>query len=206
MKINKEHAINENGISIMPHKKDKIILTNTNATLDEHLAKLKNRINGKFDRAPAFTISTTGVIYQHFDANFYSKLMQDEKIDQSSIMISLENVGYLTKNDTDGSYYDWRGTQYKGRIFEKSWRNKRYWAKYTNRQLNALIDLIKYLCIEHNIERNFIGSNVSIHKPETFKGILNRSNFYSFRYDLTPAIDFEFLTEQINNINTDENE
>ena len=206
MKINKEIKVNEIGVSIMPHKKDKIILTNTNATLQEHFTKLTTRVNGKFDRSPTFTVSTTGVIYQHFDPTFYTNLMQEEKIDRSSIIISLENVGYLIKNETDGSYYDWRGSQYKGRVFEKAWRSKRYWAKYTNRQINALIDLVNYLCIEYNIEKNFIGSNVSIHKPETFKGVLNRSNFYSFRYDLSPAMDFDFLIEQINDKKIEENE
>ena len=206
MKINKDKQVKESGVSIMPHKKDKIILSNTNAPLNDHFTKLETRLNGNFDRAPAFTISATGVIYQHFDPSHYSNFMWDEKIDQSSIVISLENVGFLIKNETDSSYYDWRGNQYNGRIFEKSWRNKRYWAKYTNKQLNALIDLIKYLCIEYDIEQNFMGHNVSAHKPETFKGVLNRSNFYSHRYDLTPAIDFEFLTEQINNKNNEENE
>lgn len=206
MKLNKEQLMCEECVSILPHKKDKIILINTNANLQDHFTKLKTRMNGKFDRAPAFTISATGVVFQHYDPTFYTNLMHDEKIDKTAITIAIENVGFLIKNDTDGSYYDWSGNQYKGRVFEKSWRTKKYWAKYTNKQINALIDLIDYLCIEYKIEKNFIGNNVSMHKPETFKGILNRSNFYAYRYDLSPAMDFEFLTEQINNKKTEENE
>lgn len=206
MEINKTVVVDSDGVSLIPCNKDKIILTNTNANLSDHFAKIKYRINGKYDKAPAFTIAADGTIYQHFDPEKYTNFMGDDSIDKPAIIVSLENVGFLRKDETDGSYYDWRGYQYKGRVLEKSWREKKYWAKYTNKQTTALIELIEYLCIEYDIEKNFIGNNVSAHKPELFHGILNRSNFYFFRHDLSPAMDFDNLSKQINKNNTDNNE
>jgi hypothetical protein len=62
----------------------------------------------------------------------------------------------------------------------------------------TLTELIDYLCLEYSINKNFIGDNVTTHKPINYKGILNRSNFSKNHYDLTPAFNFEKLTEIIN--------
>ena len=87
---------------------------------------------------------------------------------------------------------------YTGNVIQKTWRNKKYWAEYTNEQISTLLELIDYLCIKHSIDKNFVGSNVFMDGAEKIKGILNRSNFNKNYYDLTPAFDFEKLTKELN--------
>ena len=52
--------------------------------------------------------------------------------------------------------------------------------------------------IEYNIIKDFIGNNIVINKPNTYRGVLNRSNYSKNYYDLSPAMDFKKLNELIN--------
>jgi hypothetical protein len=61
-----------------------------------------------------------------------------------------------------------------------------------------LAELIDYLCIEHNIIKDFIGNNIIVNKPNTHRGIMNRSNYTKNYHDLSPAADFKTINELIN--------
>lgn len=178
-------------------KKKQIVLMNTGSEIEYFLNKIKNRYNSKYNKIPAFSISGSGEIYQHYDTTYVSGSLENLNFDRQAITIALENVGWLTKDDINNKYYDWLGDIYKKPVIEQSWRNKKYWASYTDIQLNVLSDLIDYLCIEYNIRKHFIGHNVLVDNPLNFNGILNRSNISKQHYDLTPAFDFEKLTEKL---------
>lgn len=197
MDFNTSEIISTDNVSLFPTNKKRIILAHTSAKLPDHFAKLHTRLNGKYDRSPAFTISKTGVIYQHFDSSFYTSFMVDKSLHEDSIIVCLENMGPLFKNDIDGSYVDWKGNRFRGRVFEKSWRERKYWDKYTQKQIHALIQLVDYLCIEHNIEKKFIDSNIIKTDAKDFNGITCRSNFESKRFDLNPSMDFNKLNEKL---------
>lgn len=196
--LNKDHYF-ENNIFRVESKKEKIVLINTLAPIEDYLTKLSLRYNKKYTKIPTFTIDRNGVIYQHLNPDKYSKILDNDSLDSQAIVIALENVGWLNFDPIFQDYCDWRGNLYEGSVIEIPWRNKKYWAAYTNEQFSSLIHLIDYLCNEHTINKNFIGNNV-LSGIKNFKGIINRSNFSKNHFDLSPAFDFEELTKQINNI------
>lgn len=199
MLINKEYYFDDaEHIQKNRTKKKQIILINSSCTLDEYLTKIKTRFNGKYNRLPCFFITQTGEIYQHFNPVYYSKLMEPQQIEKHSITIALENVGWLYRDSLTGKLTNWKGLDYSGEYVEIPWRNKKYWATYSEDQYTKLAELIDYLCIEHNIIKDFIGNNIVVNKPNNYRGILNRSNYSKNYYDLSPATDFKKLNELIN--------
>lgn len=184
-------------------KKRQIILGHTGSSLDDFIAKITNRFNGKYDRLPAYLIALDGTVYELYDPNFYSHFMEDETVDKWAIPVVLENVGWVTQDPRDNIHYDWKGHEYvEAPVHYKEWRGKKFWAAYTNPQSDRLIELIDHLCDEHKIPKAFVGDNVTMHKPKTFRGVITRSSYDKKHYDLSPAMDFEELNERINELNT----
>lgn len=179
-------------------KKTQIVLLNTHYSIDDYFYKLTTRCNGCYNKIPTFTITRFGEIYQHYDPLNRSEILDNINLDKSAITIALENIGYLDYDKESKQYLDWRGLIYNETVIEKPWRRKKYWAEYTNKQFITLIELIDYLCIEYSINKSFIGDNILNNKPLNFKGIINRSNFSTNHYDLSPAFNFEKLSQIIN--------
>lgn len=178
-------------------KKKQIILCHTSCTISQYLKKITTRDNKKYDKIPHFTIDLAGNVYSHIDPQFTSNFIGVETIDKDSIIVILENVGWLNYNVEQTRFFDWMGNEYFGKKVEKLWRNKRYWAEYTEDQILSLITLLNYLCEEYSITKDFTGNNITITKPRSFKGILNRSNYNKNYYDLSPAMDFEIITNNV---------
>ncbi len=179
-------------------KKTQIVLLNTDYPIDDYFYKITTRHNGHYNKIPTFTITSSGKIYQHYDPLNRSEILDNINLDKHAITIALENVGYLEYDKNNNEYLDWRGVTYNQTVIEKPWRRKKYWAEYTNKQFITLIELIDYLCIEYSINKSFIGDNVLSDKPLNFRGIINRSNFSKNHYDLSPAFNFEELSQIIN--------
>lgn len=199
MLINKKYYFDDTDhIQKNRTKKKQIILLNSSCSSDEYFIKIKTRFNGKYNRLPCFFITQSGEVYQHFNPVYYSKLMEPQKIEKHSITIALENIGWLHKDFLTGKLTSWKGVEYHGEYVEIPWRNKKYWASYSEEQYTKLAELIDYLCIEHNIIKDFIGNNIVMNKPNNYKGILNRGNYSKNYYDLSPATDFKKLNELIN--------
>jgi hypothetical protein len=178
--------------------KKQIVLTNTSYPINDYLTRIKLRYNKKYNKVPAYTIDRSGTLFFHFNPENISNFFENEFLNKTAIPISLENVGWLDYIEDKNIYVDWRGIEYKGNVIKKNWRNKKYWAEYTDEQINTLLELIDYLCIQHSISKNFVGNNVFMDDADKFNGILNRSNFNKNYHDLTPAFDFEKLTKEIN--------
>ena len=179
-------------------KKTQIVLLNTGYPIDDYFKKILTRHNGNYNKIPTFTIDRLGQIYQHYDPLFRSQILDNINFDKHAITIALENIGWIEFDKINNQYLDWRGLPYNQPIIHKPWRQKKYWAEYTNEQFIVLTKLIDYLCIEYSINKSFIGDNVLNNKPSNFKGILNRSNFSKNHYDLSPAFNFEELSKNIN--------
>jgi len=195
--LNNDYIIKNNSIKHYDTVKEKIVLINTSLPAEDYFNGLKLRHGGKYDKVPAFTIDRSGVVHQHFDSRYTSKILDNDSLDRQAIVISLENVGWVDFDSVFVDYYDWRGVRYDGPIIEIPWRGKRFWAEYSNEQFSSLIELIDYLCKEHSITKKFIGNNV-ISAIKNYKGVINRSNFSKQHFDLTPAFDFERLTKTLN--------
>ena len=139
-----------------------------------------------------------GQIYQHIDPSNHTQIIDIQDLNKQSIVIAVENIGWLTHNEETNQYFDWRGASYSDTVIEKQWRLKKYWADYTNEQYLGLIELIDYLCIHYDVVKDFIGNNIVINKPNAERGILNRGNYTKNTYDLSPAADFKKINELIN--------
>jgi hypothetical protein len=177
------------------YNKNQIIIGNTYRTGMLHFSSWINRINGFNKKTSTFTITKNGNIYQHYEPKYYSDFIKKEQ-DKSSISIVLENVGWFKKDSLNNIYYDWLNNQYKldeKNITSKRWRNYNYWDNYSNKQMESLSFLVKKLCEDFNIDKNFIGNNVYNENSDLFDGILFRSNYYQHSTDVSPSFDFEKL-------------
>jgi N-acetyl-anhydromuramyl-L-alanine amidase AmpD len=180
-------------------KKKQIILINTARNFVDYLNSLKYRNNGKSPKVPNFIVSKEGKITQCIPEVAYSGLFSNQNINRNSIVIALENLGWLEKKPLSNSYLNWIGDIYKGEVVEKKWRDYFFWQPYTEKQLISCSLLCKKLMNDFNIENKCIGHNVKMDGVERFEGVVTRSNFDTHYTDLTPAFNFEFFLKQLEN-------
>jgi len=180
-------------------RKKQIILTHTSRNVSDYILSLKNRYNGKYDKIPHFLIKKDGRVLQMMDPSFYSNYLDSEHQNKSSIIISLENFGWLKKNPLNTSYVNWIGDIYKEGIYERKWRGYFFWEPYTDNQMESLIELTLYLCEMFSIPPTCIGHIVKLDGIEKFEGIITRSNFTTDSTDLSPAFNFEQFKKILEN-------
>jgi N-acetyl-anhydromuramyl-L-alanine amidase AmpD len=172
-------------------KKSQIILTHTSRNVENYLASLRYRYSGKFDRIPNYVISKDGKILQLLDNIEHSNFFKEKNINRNGIIITLENIGWLEKQPLENQFVNWVGDIYKGKTFERHWRDYFFWDPYTDEQMNSLSELCKKIIKETNIKLDFVGHNTKYNRAERFEGIITRSNFDSNYTDLSPAFDFD---------------
>jgi N-acetyl-anhydromuramyl-L-alanine amidase AmpD len=125
--------------------------------------------------------------------------MYDANVNRNSIIVMLENLGWLEKKPLTDHHVNWIGNIYKQGIFEKKWRDYFIWQPYTTSQTETTAKLCNYLLEENSIEKNFIGHNTKIDGAERYEGVICRSNFDSMYTDLSPAFDYGYLQKKIEN-------
>ena len=180
--------------------KKKIILCETKRDYKNYIISLKNRYNGDNPFLPNYVISREGEIYKIMEPHEHSKYMNNEKIDKSSIIISLENLGWLEKKPLDGEYLNWIGDIYKKEVFEKKWRDKLYWQPYNKKeQIESLCDLLKTLCEKFKIPRQCPETNVIIGGIENYMGVVSKSSLSFIHKDLNPSFNFKLLQKLLSN-------
>ena len=180
-------------------KKTQIILCHSSRNRLDYLNSLKNRKNGQYDRIPNYFITREGVIYNLISDDSYSNFFKDKKINSQSIIICLENLGWLTKTPLGLSYSNWIGDIYSKDIFEKKWRDKIFWQPYSDQQMESLVNLCKNVLKKFSINKNFIGHNTKVEGIILFNGIVCRSNYNNKFTDLSPAFNFEKFKTKIEN-------
>jgi len=79
-------------------RKKQIILTHTSRDLRDYISSLKFRYNGNNKKLPHYLIGRDGVIYNIIPPETYSEYMDVASYNKSSIIICLENLGWLRKN------------------------------------------------------------------------------------------------------------
>ena len=179
--------------------KKQIILCHTSREADEFLASLQFRYNGKFDRIPNYFINRNGIIQQFISDTSFSNFFEDSYTNKNSIIISLENLGWLEKKPLKDYYINWNGTIYKGQVFEKKWRDYFFWHPYTEVQIDSLAKLCNKLSEELSIEKKFLGHNTRVEGATEFEGIISRSNIDTRYTDLNPSFNFETFTKFFEN-------
>lgn len=181
----------------MAEQKKLIILTHTSRVGEDYLASLNFRNNGKYDRLPNYVILKDGLVVETLSPNKNTSFLENKKIENKSIIVCLENLGWVNKNLLSKTYSNWLGNKITD-VYEKKWRNKYFWDKYTDEQTKSLIELCGTLCKQYKIPKKFIGHNTKLNGVEKFNGIINRSNLSEDYTDLSPAFNFVYLLENFN--------
>lgn len=177
--------------------KKQIILTNTSRNVKDYLQSLKYRYNGKYDKIPNYIVTREGKILQLFDNDEYGKYNGDPKIDQNSIVISIENLGWLEKEPLKNSHINWIGDIYNQKVFERKWRDYFFWQPYVEEQLKLTAKLCVEISKETSIPLKSVEHNTKINGVEKIEGIVTRSNFDSDFTDVSPAFNFEYFIKQL---------
>lgn len=183
------------------NKKKQIILADTKRNYKDYINSLRYRYNKKNPYLPNYIITKEGEIYLVVKPENYAKFMNDDDVDSNSIVIILENHGWLKKNPLDNYYLTWLGDIYKEEeAYEKKWRDYFYWDKYTETQMEKLSELILELCEKFKIPKSSIGHNVRQDGVQNFRGIVSRSNFNFINKDVNPSFDFELIEKTLKNV------
>jgi N-acetyl-anhydromuramyl-L-alanine amidase AmpD len=180
-------------------KKHQIILTHTSRNINDYLQSLKFRFNGNFKRIPNYIITREGKIIQLLGNTEHSEYFKDPNINRNSIIISLENLGWLQKEPLTDHYINWIGDIYKGEVFKKKWRDYFFWQPYTETQIENLGLLCKELFEIGNIKPQIIEHNTKINGIEKYCGVVTKSNFSIDYTDVSPAFEFNELLKNIEN-------
>jgi N-acetyl-anhydromuramyl-L-alanine amidase AmpD len=180
-------------------RKKQIILCHTSREVEEYLTSLNFRYNTHYDKIPNYIITKNGKVLQLMHDSCYSNIMYDANVNRNSIIVMLENLGWLEKKPLTEYHVNWIGNIYKQGIFEKKWRDYFIWQPYTTSQTETTAKLCNYLLEENSIEKNFIGHNTKIDGAERYEGVICRSNFDSMYTDLSPAFDYGYLQKKIEN-------
>jgi N-acetyl-anhydromuramyl-L-alanine amidase AmpD len=177
--------------------KKQIILTHSSRVLDEYLSALKYRVNKNYDKIPHYIVSRDGHILNLLKDDVVPNNFNDNLINSNSIIICLENLGWLEKEPLKNSYINWIGNIYNGKVFERKWRDFFIWQPYTDIQIDKTVELVKEICQKNQIPLNFVGHNTKISTPKSYEGILTRSNYDINKTDLSPAFNFDLFSKKL---------
>jgi hypothetical protein len=178
-------------------EKKQIVLLHTSRKVTQYLTGLKYRFNGKYTKIPNYVIDKEGKILEILEPKKISKMFNNRNLDKNILTISLENLGWLYKEPLQSGYINWIGNIYKGKVYERKWRDYVYWDIYTPEQTESCFELCMKLINEFNIDKKFVGHNTKINGIEKFNGIVSRSNYSSETTDLNPSFDFEGFLKKI---------
>lgn len=180
-------------------KKSQIVLTHTSRTLFDYIVALKYRFNGKPIKLPHYIISRDGRIIKILDDKFNGNFTNSDKVNNKSIVICLENLGWLEKEPLKLHHINWIGNIYKEKVIDRKWRDYFFWQPYTDIQLEKTAELCLDLSNRFGIKPISVGHNTKVKGVESFLGIITRSNFDEFATDLSPAFDFEKFNKLLKN-------
>lgn len=180
-------------------KKNQIILIHTGREYDSYINSLTYRFNGNYNKIPNYIITRNGDIIQLLNNIEYSNIFDSPNINRNGIIISLENLGWLNKEPLKDYYINWIGDIYKGKVYEKKWRDYFFWEPYTEIQTEKTIELCKKIFSEMSIKPQFIGHNTKINGIEKYEGVVSRSNYDTMYTDINPSFNFEYFLKKLEN-------
>jgi N-acetyl-anhydromuramyl-L-alanine amidase AmpD len=180
-------------------KKKQIILCHTSREVEEYLASLTFRFNGKYDKIPNYVVTRRGKVLELLPETAYTNFFKQENINRNSVIICLENLGWLEKKPLTNHYINWKGSIYNEQVYEKKWRDFFFWQPYTTSQLETTAKLCNQLIETLHIEKRCVGHNTKVDGVINFEGIVTRSNFDTTFTDLNPSFNFETFTKLIEN-------
>jgi N-acetyl-anhydromuramyl-L-alanine amidase AmpD len=171
-------------------EKKQIILCHTSREVQEYLASLQFRYNSKYDKIPNYVVTRDGKVLHLLDDTSYSNFFSDSQINKNSVIICLENLGWLEKKPLTNYYINWKGSIYNQQVYEKKWRDFYFWHPYTDKQLETTAGLCKQIIKSLQIDKSCVGHNTKIEGIKKFEGISSRSNYDVIYTDLSPSFNF----------------
>ena len=180
-------------------KKKQIILCHTSREVEEYLTSLKFRYNSKYDKIPNYVITKNGTVLQLLPDDGHSNYFLEPNINRNSIVVCLENLGWLEKKQLTNYHINWKGSIYNQEVYEKKWRDFFFWEPYSEEQVNSTAELCLHLTEILKIKKNCVGHNTRIDGVEHFEGIVSKSNFDGRFTDLNPSFNFESFNKLIQN-------
>jgi hypothetical protein len=202
MKINsKQYPLPEDNYTKVQTIKKQIVIGHTSTNSMRHFTKWTHRMCGKYKKTAPYTIDIHGTIFNHFEPIYFSEILGNLELDKKSIVILLENDGWLIKDEEKNRFINWVGHIYNKPepVFEKRWRSYLYWAPYSKEQFNSTLKLVRKLCEEFYIPKFVVPHNTKMEDLDNFNGVLYRSNIEKHYTDLSPAWnceDFKYKLEQ----------
>lgn len=179
--------------------KNKIVLGHTSREVGDYLTSLNYRYNSNYDKIPNFLITKTGNIIQLIEENRFSNFLENPKLNKHSIVILLENLGWLEKKPLSNEFINWNGSIYNGDAYERKWRDLYFWDPYTEVQIEMLFQLCLKIIDTNKINKKFVGTNIVQRGTEDYSGILARSNLSSLYTDLNPSFKYYDFKLKIEN-------
>ena len=173
--------------------KKQILLTHTSRNFKDYMYSLRYRYNGNNKKLPHYIIDREGNVFNIIPPDTYSEYMEVSSHNKKSIIITLENLGWLRKNPLKNSFINWIGDEYNENVYERKWRGHYFWQPYTKKQIDSLSSLVGELCEQFDIPKLSIGHNVKVDKIENFNGITSKSNYDVESTDLNPAFNFDIF-------------
>jgi len=173
--------------------KKRIVMCNSFSVNMNHYVGWLTRNNGRYKKTAHYTISLDGLIYEHINFKFTTELLGETLFDNDTIYVVLENEGWLIKDlNIENSYINYVGNIYNriDTVCQKKWRNKLFWAPYSEQQFNSSVHLIKHLMLVNNISGDVPITNIKINGEVDQYGVLYRSNIDGKYTDLNPCWDF----------------
>jgi N-acetyl-anhydromuramyl-L-alanine amidase AmpD len=181
--------------------KTQIILATSLRKDNNHILRLLHKDYSKTKKWNTFTVTRTGIIYQHFDPIFHSDFIGNKEVDKKSISIVIENMGCLFKTPS-GKYINWLNEICPDEnVIEKDFLGYKFWERFTDEQLQSIIELCNYLCEEHNIPKSIIDFHHYHKDIFKFRGIVFKSNYIEDSSDINPSFDIEKFNKMLHNEN-----
>jgi hypothetical protein len=90
-------------------RKKQIILCHTSREVEEYLTSLNFRYNTHYDKIPNYIITKNGKVLQLMHDSCYSNIMYDANVNRNSIIVMLENLGWLEKKPLTEYHVNWIG-------------------------------------------------------------------------------------------------
>ena len=178
-------------------KKKQIILCHTSREVEEYLTSLKFRYNSKYDKIPNYVITKNGTVLQLLPDDGHSNYFLEPNINRNSIVVCLENLGWLEKKQLTNYHINWKGSIYNQEVYEKKWRDFFFWEPYSEEQVKSTAELCLHLTEILKIKKKCVGHNTKIDGVQHFEGIVSKSNFDSRFTDLNPSFNFDTFNKLI---------
>lgn len=183
--------------------KDQIVLHFTMGYLKGDIAALTKP--GSHVSVP-YLIGRNGTIYNLFPSYYWSYHLGEGAVggnktrSRATVAIELSNIGPLIKKGThlittyedNDVYCDIKQTEY---CHKGVFRGYDYFARFTDKQYDSLIILLRYLTALYNIPREFLDEKNCLEASSivsTFKGIVSHANYRcQGKTDFGPCFDWE---------------